>query len=190
MKRVAVNEVADALAEEDAKPRKQRFVQLVEALARLRDVQYQNDLATALIQRAGTLPARNLPSNLLRAAAIFVDSAYGFPPGKGSFETPVWVTAQNLLPEQERGLMRCARFGDEFPLEENQVVILLADIPSHDLLAGMAGIVRELPAEDEPEGKYTIEFGEPEESATVTVDITLTLLRRPRPGDLIENYRL
>jgi hypothetical protein len=74
-------------------------------------------------------------------------------------------------------------------VEESDVVVLIGDLPEHGLHAGMAGIVREMAAEGEGDG-CLIEFGEPEDSITVKVDVPITSLRRPRPGDLLENYRL
>jgi len=173
-----------------AEVHKRRFVRLVEHLARLRDVQYEADGANAIIERAKKVVALNLPSNLLRAAAIFVDWSYGFPPDQGSFGLPEWVTAKVLLPENQRGSLACERLKDLSTLQESDVVVLLDDLPEHGLHAGMAGIVRELPSEGEGDTLCHVEFGEPQESLTVQVEVSLTLLRRPRPGDLVENYRL
>lgn len=185
-----LQETGNGLMGEVAEIHKQRFIKLVEHLARLRDVQYEADGANAIIERAKKVVALNLPSNLLRAAAIFVDWSYGFPPDQGSFGLPEWVTAKVLLPENQRGSLACERFKDLSTLQESDVVVLLDDLPEHGLHAGMAGIVRELPSEDEGDTLCQIEFGEPQESLTVQVEVSLTLLRRPRPGDLLENYRL
>lgn len=178
------------LLSEIAEIHKRRFISLVEHLARLRDVQYEADSADSVIERAKKVVAFNLPSNLLRAAAIFVDRSYGFPPGQGSFGSPEWVTANTVLPKDQRGLLACPRLSDLSTLQESDVVVLLGDLPEHGLHAGMAGIVRELPSEDPDDNLCQIEFGEPQESLTVLAEVPLSLLRRPRPGDLIENYRL
>lgn len=178
------------LLTEIAEIHKQRFLKLVEHLARLRDVQYEADSANSLIERATNIIALNLPSNLLRAAAIFVDWSYGFPPDQGSFGHPEWMTAKTVLPKEQRGSLICSRLDDLSTVRESDVVALLGDLPEHGLHAGMAGIVRELPSEDADDDMCQIEFGEPQESLTVQVEVSLTLLRRPRPGDLIENYRL
>ena len=97
---------------------KERFLQLVDQLARLRDLQYQKDGAKDTLQLAKKVVARNLPSNLLRAAAIFVDYCYGFPPGHGSFTAPDWVSSRGLLPEGERGSLVCSGFKEVSALEE------------------------------------------------------------------------
>jgi hypothetical protein len=175
---------------EIAEVHKRRFVILVEHLARLRDAQYEADSADSVIERAKKVVALNLPSNLLRAAAIFVDWSYGFPPDQGSFGHPEWMTEKAVLPKEQRGLLVCPRFKDLSTLQEKDVVVLLGDLPEHGLHAGMAGIIRELPSEDPDDNLCQIEFGEPQESLTVQVEVPLTLLRRPRPGDLMENYRL
>jgi hypothetical protein len=177
------------LVTEVAEVRKQRFVKFVERLARLRDLQYETDISDSVIERANKVVAMNLPSNLLRAAAIFVDWAYGFPPSKDTFALPEWTTAKAMLPESQRGSLACTRLADMSTLEENDVVVLIGDLPAHGLHAGMAGIVRELAGEGDGDG-CLVEFGEPEDSITVKVDVPITSLRRPRPGDLLENYRL
>ena len=91
------------LVTEVAEVRKQRFVKFVEHLARLRDLQYETDISDSVIERANNVVAMNLPSNLLRAAAIFVDWSYGFPPNKDTFALPEWTTAKTVLPESQRG---------------------------------------------------------------------------------------
>lgn len=174
---------------EVAEIKKKQFVSFVVQLASLRDLQYGNDLATNIIERAKKIVALNLPSNLLRGAALFVDHAYGFPADKHNFGAPKWVTAKELLPKEERGSLVCTGFKDISGLEEKDVVVLVADIPERGLHAGMAGIVRELPSEDGGEYFYVVEFGEPEDSLSQKVDVLPALLRRPRPGDLLENYR-
>jgi len=179
----------DALMGAVAEIHKQQFVKLVEHLARLRDVQYDDDLSNSIIERAKKVVALNLPSNLLRGAAIFVDWSYGFPPGGGTFELPAWATAKAVLPKEQRGSLVCEGLKDLSTLEESELVVLTGDLPVHGLHAGMAGIVRELPSEDDSDDACLVEFGEPEESLTATVEVSRTLLRRPRPGDLLENYR-
>jgi len=175
---------------EAAEIKKEQFVRLVGQIAGLRDLQFDNDLATKIIDRAKKIVALNLPSNLLRGAAIFVDHAYGFPADKRNFGAPKWVTAKELLPKDERGSLVCTGFKDVSDLEEKDVVVLVADIPERGLHAGMAGIVRELPSEDDGEFSYLVEFGEPEDSLSQRVEVLPALFRRPRPGDLLENYRL
>jgi hypothetical protein len=175
--------------DEVAEIKKQQFVTLVGQLAGLRDLQYSNDMAPCVIELALKVVALNLPSNLLRAAAIFVDYIYGFPANKGSFGPPKWVSVKTLLPEKERGSLVCTGFKDVSSLEENDVIVLVGDIPGQGLHAGMSGIVRELPSEDEGESDYLIEFGEPEDCNSQKVEVSLSLIRRPRPGDLLENYR-
>jgi len=177
-----INEVAEI--------RKEQFVSLVGQLAGLRDLQYANHMAPKVIDLAKKVVALNLPSNLLRAAAIFVDYIYGFPANKGSFGPPKWVTVKELLPNEERGSLVCTGFKDVSALEENDIVVLVTDIPERGLHAGMAGIVRELPSEDDGEFSYLVEFGEPEDSLSQKVEVLPALFRKPRPGDLLENYRL
>ena len=69
-------------------------------------------------------------------------------------------------------------------------MVLVSDLPMHGLHAGMAGIVRELASGDGTDDTCLVEFGEPQESLTVEVEVSRASLRRPRPGDLLENYRL
>jgi hypothetical protein len=172
---------------EVAEIKKKQFVNLVGQLAGLRDLQYANNSATDAIDLANKVLALNLPTNLLRAAAIFVDYFYGFPAEGSSFIPPKWVLAKTLLPKEERGSLICTGFKSISGVEETDVVVLVADIPEWGLHAGMAGIVRELPSEDGD--TYLVEFGEPEDSLSQKVEVLPALLRGPRPGDLMENYR-
>ena len=178
-----------SLIEEVAEIKKQQFISLVGQLAGLRDLQYANDMAPGVIDLAKKVVALNLPSNLMRAAAIFVDYLYGFPANKSSFGPPQWVLVKKLLPERERGSLTCTGLDDISSLEENDVVVLVGDLQAHGLHAGMAGIVRELPSEDEGETNCMVEFGEPEDCNSQKVEVLPALLRRPRPGDFLENYR-
>ena len=178
------------LLAEIAEQKKCQFVQLVEHLARLRDIQYAGDSAESVIKQAKKTVARNLPSNLLRSAAIFVDYYYGFPADQHSFFPPAWVSAKKLLPKGQRGSLICTGLKDLSELQENDVVVLIGDMVTQGLHAGMAGIVRELPTEEENDQTCLVEFGEPQESLTTMVTVPLSLLRKPRPGDLIEHYRL
>ena len=66
--------------------------------------------------------------------------------------------------------------------------MLVGDVQS-DVAAGMAGIIREMPSEDEDDEMYLVEFGEPEESSTTKVEVHRSMLRTPRPGDLLEGFR-
>ena len=186
---VIMKKTATRLPDEVAEIKKQQFVALVGQLAGLRDLQYGNDLAPGVIELALKVVALNLPSNLLRAAAIFVDYLYGFPANKGSFGPPQWVLVKTLLPEKERGSLVCTGLEDVSSLAENDVVVLVGDVPGQGLHAGMSGIVRELPSANEGQRDYLIEFGEPEDCHSQEVEVSLALLRRPRPGDLLENYR-
>jgi len=178
-----------SLSTEIAEHRKERFVKLVGRLAALRDIQYDDDSGPDVVEDAQNVVALNLPSNLLRAAAIFVDYRYGFPPGRGSFLPPQWVTAKRLLPEAERGSLVCSGLKDARSISENDVVVLTSDVDEHGLHAGMAGIVKQLLGGDENNQSCLVEFGEPEDCITQEVEILASILRCPRPGDLLENYR-
>jgi hypothetical protein len=184
MKRITVD-----LLGEGAEIKKQRFISMVGQLASLRDLQYERDMAPGLIEDARKVVALNLPSNILRAAAIFVDFYHGFPASEQPVGAPNWVSSKKLLPQAERGSLVCTGFKDVSSLGENEVVVLLADIPSEGLHAGMAGIVRQLPSESEDDTDCLVEFGEPEDCISHTTSVSRNLLRRPRPGDLLENYR-
>ena len=175
--------------QEDAELCKKEFVKIVRHLAHLRDLQYKKDLAKGIIQGAEKVVALNLPSNLLRAAAIFVDWRHGFPPDGGSFLPPAWALATELLPEQQRGSLRCEGLKEMSSVQEGDVVVLTHDLESDGLHAGMSGIVRELPSDEDDDGIFRVEFGEPEETATKTIEVPRDWLRPPRPGDLLENYR-
>ena len=177
------------LQNEFAEQKKAQFIELVRCLSRLRDVQYASNDVESIVKQAEKVVARNLPTNLLRASAIFVDYIYGFPANRDSFFPPKWTNSRELLPEEQRGSLVCTGFKEIAELEENDVVVLNADIPMHGLHAGMAGIVRQLPEDDLHRG-CSVEFGEPSESTTFEIEVPLSLLRRPRPGDLIENYCL
>jgi hypothetical protein len=99
------------------------------------------------------------------------------------------VNARKLLPENQRGSLTCSGFQEVSTLGEGDVVVLTEDVPSNGLCAGMAGIIREQPGEDENEEVYLVEFGEPEQSITVEVQVPRSSLRTPRPGDLLEGFR-
>ena len=144
---------------EVAELHQQDFVELVKAFANLRDREYKRDLASGILERAKKTVALNLPSNLIRAAAIFVDHAHGFPPNGGSFLPPAWVTTTKLLPESQRGSLCCAGFKELSLVQEGDLVVLTKDIDTDRLHAGMAGIVKELAVEDEGDGSYEVEFG-------------------------------
>jgi hypothetical protein len=176
------------LLSEIAEIKKQEWLKLVDLLARFRDAQYETDLADSMQSRAEKIIAINLPSNLLRAAAIFVDHAHGFPPGKGTFEPPEWVLSREILPEEKRGLLSCRGFKDTSEVEEGDCVVLCDDLPDRGLHAGMAGIVKELMG-DENQETILVEFGEPQVSTTVEAEVPKCLLRTPRPGDLLEAFR-
>ncbi len=175
--------------QEDAELCKKEFVEIVRQLAHLRDLQYKKDLAKGIIQGAEKVVALNLPSNLLRAAAIFVDWRHGFPPDGGSFLPPAWARATELLPKRQRGSLRCEGLKEMSSVQEGDVVVLTHDLESDGLHAGMSGIVRELPSDDDDKNMFSIEFGEPEETVSVTIEVAGDWLRPPRPGDLLENYR-
>lgn len=177
-----------SLSADISKHRRRRFVQIVEALAHLRDIQYQDDSAAGLVRRATKVVALNLPSNLLRAAAIFVDYFQGFPPQRRSFMPPAWVTAKKLLPEKQRGSLVCSGLDNLEDLEEGDAVVLTRDVAKHHITAGMAGIIKQIP-EDE-DGKFLVEFGELEESSTVEIVILGSWLRPPRPGDMLDYFRI
>ena len=177
--------------DEIAEHRKQCFLRLVERLARLRDVQYDCDQTEHILAHAKTIVARNLPSNLLRGAAIVVDWRHGFPPDWSSFHPPEWVEARQLLPEGERGSLICSNFKDIACLEAGDAVVLTQDLPSKGLLAGMAGIVRDILSADAEKGTpelLLVEFGEPQECVTKEIELPVDVLRTPRPGDLLENF--
>lgn len=76
------------LLEERAEYRKRGFLAGVEAIARLRDTAYRVEEAEEILKCARRVVALNLPSSLLRAAAIFVDYFHGFPPQHDSFFPP------------------------------------------------------------------------------------------------------
>jgi hypothetical protein len=175
---------------EIAEIKKQHFIRLVRQLAGLRDLQFDHDMAPAIVESAQEVVALNLPSNSVRAAAIFVDWRYGFPPDQDSFTPPKWVGAKKLLPEGERGSLVCARLADVSSLTEKDVVVLVEDIPAHGLYAGTAGMIKECPDADDPDARYLVEFGDPANCTSQEVEISLASIRRPRPGDLIENYCL
>ena len=168
--------------------KKRQFIKLVKAMADLRALQYGKDDNENIVREAEDVVALNIPSNLLRAAAIFVDYFYGFPPDWGSFFPPAWVLVKSVLPENERGSLVCTGLHYTSALNEKDLVVLTHDVPSFGLHAGMSGIVRETPSQH-GEVNYLIEFGEPEESLTQQIEVPAALLRRPRPGDLLENYR-
>lgn len=174
---------------ETAELKKQKFLEFVAALIQLRELQYERGIGKGTLARAQGVMARNLPSNLLRAAAIFVDHAYGFPGNWESFQAPEWVTAQRVLNQEQADLPACA-FRQHDTYEEKDVVVLLCDLPEVGLHAGMAGIVRELPDEDDTQNEYLVEFGEPDECITIEARVSQAILRPPRPGDLLENFRL
>lgn len=176
------------LLTEVAESRKQEFLKLVELFAQFRDCQYGNDLAGSLVTRAKKVVAINLPHNLLRAVAIFVDHAHGFPPNYGSFTPPEWVLAKRNLPKEKRGLLSCSGFKDISDVEEGDCVVLRDDLHGEGLHAGMAGIVKELVV-DENQETMLVEFGEPQVSNTIEVETQRCLLRTPRPGDLLEPFR-
>lgn len=69
-------------------------------------------------------------------------------------------------------------------------MVLTNDIESDTLHAGMAGIVVELPESDEGDEDYSVQFGASEDCPSKAVAISAKYLRTPRPGDLLENYRL
>ena len=127
----------------DEKKRRQ-FLDLVRALANLRDVQYGDNQSESLVERALLIPTVNLPSNLLRAAAIFVDFRFGFRPKEDSFGPPAWVTSLKQLPENERGSLGCSNFREIEAAEEGDSVILLHDHPASGLMAGAAGVIRQV----------------------------------------------
>jgi len=176
-------------ANEGAELKKQKFLKFVEALIKLRELQFESEIGEGTLERAQRILARNLPSNLLRAAAIFVDHAYGFPPGRKSFRSPRWTSATEILDKHGPNPLDC-EFCESRTFEEKDVVVLVRDISEGGLHAGMAGIVREVADEDDILEKYRVEFGEPEESITTVVEVPRSLLRGPRPGDLLENFRL
>jgi hypothetical protein len=180
---------ADDLIAEAAEIKKQRFLKFVDQLALLRDLQYENNMAPLIAENAKRVVALNLPSNLLRAAAIFVDYFHGFPANKDTFGPPEWVTNRKLLPEGCRGSLVCTGFSNVCDLTEEDVVVLIDDLPKHGLHAGMAGIIRELSDDEEPESCLLVEFGDPEDCITQKVQVSAKLFRRPRPGDLMENFR-
>lgn len=167
---------------EVAEARKKRFLQLVEQLAHLRDLQYGKNCAQETIEHAKKVAARNLPLNVIRASAIIVDYFYGFPPNWGEFvNPPEWVLRpEKLLSEEQRGSLVCTGFKKVSDLEEDDVVVLILDLPEHGLFAGMAGIIKELLPENDNGRQYLIEFGESE------VEVSLSFLRTPRPGDFLD----
>lgn len=179
-----------SLTDEVAEHKKKNFLQLVENLARLRDFQYGKDETKDILKIAQKIKAANLPSNLLRAAAILVDYIYGFPPNWSSFWKPEWVDAKKLLPVEKRGSLVCSGFKKVSELEEGDLVVLTQDCKGFS--AGMAGIVRRIVTVNEEEGTpelLLVEFGEPEESITEEIEVSANILRTPRPGDLLENFR-
>ncbi len=184
--------VDESLLDEVAEVRKKKFLQLVECLARLRDSQYETENAEGILNIARKIVSRNLPSNLLRAAAILVDYIHDFPPNRSSFWKPDWIDAKELLPQGKRGSLVCSGLKDISELEEGDLIILTQDISSKGLHAGMAGIVKEIVfanKEDEIPNSFLVEFGEPEESITEEIEVLANILRTPRPGDLLENFR-
>jgi|ERR1017187_991707 hypothetical protein len=184
--------VNESYLDELAEHKKKKFLQLVERFARLRDLQYDHDQTEGILKIAVKIVARNLPSNLLRAATILVDYVHGFPPDWSSFWKPEWVGATKLLPEDRRGSLICSGFKEISSVEIGDAVVLTNDISSKGLFAGMAGIVREILSENEEDGTpelLLVEFGEPEESLTQEIEVPLSILRTPRPGDLLENFR-
>lgn len=181
----------ESLLNEIAEQKKKHFLQLVEQLSRLRDIQYGRDSTDGILKNAKGVLARNLPSNLLRAATIFVDYFHGFPPDWSSFSIPEWVGARKLLPEAERGSLICSNFRDISYLGVGDAVILTQDVPIEGLFAGMAGVVREIQSdsEDEAQNLFLVEFGEPEDCITKRVEVPASIVRTPRPGDLLENFQ-
>ncbi len=172
----------------DAEQNKNRFVEMVERLVLLREAQYNHPgHVNWIIKAAKKVAALNLPSNPLRAAALFVDFHLGFSPRQHGFRPPAWVTDPKLLPKGQRGSLACSCFQSMDALEASDCVVLTQDIPTLHLTAGMAGAVRESPSEDNPQ--FLVEFGAPEGCGTVQVRVPETCLRTPRPGDLLENYR-
>lgn len=178
-----------ALDNDGAKRNKERFVKLVRCLAALRDVQYDQNMAEGLVLAAKQVVAGNLPSNSLRAAAIFVDYRYGFPPFWCAFMQPAWATAKKLLPEGERGCLACAGLDELADVEVGSSVVLTRDVPEDGLHGGMAGVVRQVDSEDFVTGNLVVEFGEPEDCISLAAKVPIAWLRCPRPGDLIEHYR-
>ena len=174
---------------EDLEIGKNRFLKLVEQLSQLRDLQYGTELAPSIVRRAERVLAINLPSNFLRAAAIFVDHAHGFPPKRCSFEAPAWVTAKMQLPDEAKGSLACAGFQEISALGEGDCVVLLGDIPEHGLHAGMAGIIKEISANPKAGEVFLLEFGDVDDSVSFQVEVPVTQLRSPRPGDFLESYR-
>jgi len=119
--------------------KKQEFVRLVEQLSRLRDLLYKTDETAGIVESARKVVSSNLPRNLLRAAAIFVDYFKGFPPYSESFLPPDWVTAKDILPKEQRGSLCCRGFKEMCHLQEGDIVVLVADLNPPGLHAGYGG---------------------------------------------------
>jgi hypothetical protein len=179
----------DAFAAEVAERKKKRFLRLVEARAHYLDVKHEETLAAEIVKAAKTVVALNLPSNLDWAAVLFVDRFYGLGPQR-DYMPPQWVNSRTLLPESERGSLACSGLQNLDDLEEGDCVVLTRDIPSHHLMAGRAGVIRELPSDQRLDGGFSIEFGEPEDCVTVEARVRRAWLRPPWPGDHLENYHL
>jgi hypothetical protein len=174
---------------EVAEIKKQRFLKFVEQLALLRDLQFENNIASSITEHARKIAVQNLPSNAMRAAAILVDYFHGFPPSQNAFRPPDWVTSLELLPENLAGSLVCTGFSNVCDLGEDDVVVLTSDLPEHGLQAGMTGIIKELPDDEEIDDYLVVEFGEPLGREIRKIKVSLGNLRGPRPGDLIENFR-
>jgi hypothetical protein len=173
----------------DAEARKQQFVALVRALSALRDVQFGSDSCNAWVESAQNVVAENLPSNLLRAAAFFVDSKHGFPPEGGFCDQPRWIHFSSLLPESERGVL-WSKFPAIAEAEVGDVVIALEDQHELKILAGSAAIIRTVDCGEAEEAgdMLEVEFGEPQLSKTILCSLPRSAFRTPRPGDLIEAF--
>ena len=167
----------DGLLNEMAELHKQDFIQLVRKLAELRDLQYTKELSKDIVRHAEGLIARNLPRNLIRAAAILVDWRHGVPSNGNVFAHPAWMTAKELLPEAERGHLACSGFKELSSLTVGDTVVLTSDIESESLHAGMAGMVKEPPSDEDEEQEYLVQFGENED-----ILVPAKCLRTPRPG--------
>lgn len=174
---------------EVAEHKKERFLRLVEQLGGLRDIQFDEHETPDILRIGRQIPAENLPSNLIRAAVIFVDYHFGFPPNRNAFGPPAWVTAKELLPKENRGSLACKGFGDMASVEEGDTVVLRDDIEALGLHAGMAGMVRELHSGCGDDDVIEVEFGEPDDSTTIRTNVLRRSLRTPRPGDILEPFR-
>jgi hypothetical protein len=168
---------------EVAEHKKRRFLRLVKARAHYRDVIRDETRAPQIVEAAKRVVALNLPSNLHRAAAVFVEYLFGWGYRRTSFVPPSWVWSKKLLPENERSSLTYSHFQDLNDVQIGDRVVLNRDVLSNKLTAAMAGVIREFLPNEYGEDELFIEFGEPEDCVTVKVRVPRSWLCTHRLGD-------